>query len=296
MSAGPGGGCGRGTAACGQRPKRKRRARLVAAPAAVLLLLAGCTGGDRPAPRLILAATYTLEDSGVLDTLTAAFRAAYPGHDLQVVLGGSGEVLQMGQRGDVDVLLTHAPADEEAFVRNGWGMDRHLVMHNDFVLLGPPSDPARAGTAVSVADAFGRIRDARAPFVSRGDDSGTHKKERQIWASIEVVPDWPDYVEAGVGMADALRLAAQRGAYILADRATFMNLRHELGIDVVFEGDPVLRNQYSVMLVRSPRDTAGASAFVEWITSPAARALIGSYGRARFGAQVFFPDSADSMQ
>lgn len=258
-----------------------------------VLLLAGCAGRDRPQPRLVLGATYTLDDSGLLDTLTAAFRAAYPEHDLQVVLGGSGEVLQMGRRGDVDILLTHAPAEEAAFVREGWGMDRHLVMHGDFVLLGPPADPAAAGSAGTAGAAFRRLRDARAPFVSRGDDSGTHRKELQVWAALGISPDWPGYVEAGVGMADALRLAAQRGAYILSDRATFMNLRHELGIDIVVEGDSVLRTEYSVMLVKSPQDTAGATAFVEWLTSPAARALIAGYGRERFGLQVFFPDSAN---
>jgi len=257
------------------------------------LLLAACGQRAQPSPRLILGATHTLDDSGLLDTLVLAFRAAHPEQDLQVMLGGSGEVLELGRRGDVDVLLTHAPADEEAFVREGWGMDRHSVMHNDFVLLGPASDPAAAGMAATVGDAFRRLAAARAPFVSRGDDSGTHQKERQIWRSIGVSPDWPGYLEAGVGMADALRLAGERGAYVLTDRATFMSLRRELPIGVVFEGDPILRNQYSVMVVRNPREPAGATAFIEWITSPGARALIANYGRERFGAQVFLPDSAD---
>jgi len=264
--------------------------------ALVGVLLVGCGPREQPAPRLILGATHTLDDAGILDTLVLAFRAAHPEQDLQVVLGGSGELLELGRRGDVDVLLTHAPADEEAFVREGWGMDRHSVMHNDFVLLGPPSDPASTGSAATVGEAFRRLAAARAPFVSRGDDSGTHKKELQIWQSIGLVPDWPDYVEAGVGMADALRLAAERGSYILADRATYTSLRRELPIDVVFEGDPVLRNQYSVMVVRNPRDPPGATAFIEWITSPEARALIANYGRERFGTQVFMPDSADPAQ
>jgi tungstate transport system substrate-binding protein len=203
-------------------------------------------------------------------------------------------VLALGRRGDADVLLTHAPADEEEFVRAGYGMDRHRVMHNDFVLLGPPADPAGAASAESAAEALARIRAAGAGFVSRGDDSGTHKKERQLWAALGVTPDWPDYVEAGVGMADAMRLAAQRGAYILADRATYLNLRHELGFGIVHEGDPSLLNQYSVMVISNPRNPAGAGALVEWITGPEARRLIGEYGRARHGgARSFWPDSAD---
>jgi len=259
----------------------------------LLLALGACRSAEAPQPRLILAATHTLEDSGILDSLTAAFRKAHPEHDLQVVLAGSGEVLALGQRGDADVLLTHAPDDEEAFVRAGYGMDRHLVMHNDFLLLGPPADPAGAASAATAAEALGRVRAAGAMFVSRGDDSGTHKKERQLWAALGQTPDWPDYVEAGVGMADAMRLAAQRGAYILADRATYLNLQRELGFGIIHEGDPVLFNQYSVMVIRNPRNPAGASALVEWITSPEARALIGSYGRERFGMRAFLPDSAD---
>jgi tungstate transport system substrate-binding protein len=259
-----------------------------------LTAVAGCGSDNGDSKPLILAATHTLEDSGLLDTLTAAFRASHPGQDLQVVLGGSGEVLLLGRRGDVDVLLTHAPPDEEAFMRRGLGMDRHQVMHNDFVLLGPPADPASVGSAATADEAFRRLRLSGAPFVSRGDDGGTHKKEKRIWEMIGVTPNWSEYVEAGVGMADALRLAAERGAYILSDRATFMNLRRELAIDILFEGDPLLRNQYSVMIVREPRNPEGAAAFVEWITSPQARALIAGYGRERFGQQVFFPDSVDS--
>jgi tungstate transport system substrate-binding protein len=213
-----------------------------------------------------------------------------------VVLGGSGEVLALGRRRDADVLLTHAPQDEESFVSHGHGMDRHSVMHNDFVLLGPASDPYSVGAAASADEAFRRLRLTGAPFVSRGDDSGTHKKEKRIWEMIGVTPDWQHYVEAGVGMADALRLAAEQGYYILSDRATFMNLRQELALGIVFEGDPILHNQYSVMMVREPRNPEGASAFIEWITSPAARTLIANYGLARFGQQVFFPDSADAPQ
>lgn len=268
---------------------------LRAALLAVLPLLGACSSGDSgKGTRLILATTHTLEDSGILDTLTAAFRAAHPEYDLQVVLGGSGEVLALGQRRDADVLLTHAPQDEESFVSHGHGMDRHSVMHNDFVLVGPPADPYAVGAAATADEAFRRLRLTGAPFVSRGDDSGTHKKEKRIWEMIGVTPDWQHYVEAGVGMADALRLAAQQGYYILSDRATFMNLRKELPLDIIFEGDPVLRNQYSVTIVTDANNKEGASAFVEWVTGPEARALIASYGRQRFGRQVFFPDSADA--
>lgn len=262
------------------------RARLLAP--LLLALLACGTGEERP--RLVLATTHTLEDSGVLEAITEAFRAAHPDHPLQVVVSGSGEALQFARRGDADVVLTHAPEAEQRMVRSGWLVDLRPVMHNDFVLLGPADDPAGVREATDAVGAFRLLRDARATFVSRGDDSGTHQKEQALWQRLGTLPQWPGYVEAGVGMADALRLAAARGSYILSDRATWLTLREQLRLELLLDGDSVLVNRYSVARSWRPRNAEGARAFVEWITGADAQRLIAGYGSGRFPQPLFTPD------
>lgn len=253
-------------------------------------LLAACAGGD-DRPRLVLATTHTLEDSGILDTLITAFRSAHPEHALQVVVSGSGEALEFGRRGDADVLLTHAPAAEERLARGGWIVEPQRVMHNDFVLLGPAADPVGVRDARDAVSAFRRLRDARAPFVSRGDDSGTHQKELSLWQRTGIMPQWERYIEAGVGMAEALRLAAARESYILADRATWLTLRDQLRLQLLFEGDSLLLNRYTVSRSWRPRNAEGAHAFAAWITGADAQRLIGDYGRDRFPEALFVPDA-----
>lgn len=255
---------------------------------ALLLLLAPGCARDAP-PRLVLATTHTLEDSGVLDTLVAAFRAAHPEQELHVVVAGSGEVLQYGRSGDADVLLTHAPEAEAELLRAGWIEHRRPVMYNDFVVLGPAADPARVRGSTDAVTAFRRLRDARAPFVSRGDDSGTHRKERSLWFATGIVPDWSGYVEAGVGMAEALRLASARGAYILSDRATWMHLQRELSLALLLEDPAALLNQYSVSRAGRARNAAGADIFADWVTGPEAQRLIARYGKAHDGRPLFSP-------
>lgn len=260
------------------------------------LLLTGCLGSDGQPDRLLLGTTHTVEDSGLLDSLLLAFRTAHPEQDIQVVVAGTGEVLQLGSRGDVDVLMTHAPEAEQSAVRTGWLTDRRAVMHNYFLLLGPPQDPLDIRGTVDARSAFSRMRDARAAFVSRGDDSGTHKKELELWRAVGVFPpDWQGYLEAGAGMADALRLASQRQAYILSDRATFLNLRPELQLEIVLAGDSVLLNEYSVLRSVRGANHAGAELFAAWLTAPQAQSMIGSYGVSRFGEALFVSDAvADS--
>ena len=265
---------------------RIRRLMFLIVPA---LLFAGC-GRDAQTSKLRLATTHTLEDSGLLDSLTAAFRTAHPEYDLQVVVAGSGEALAIGRQGDVDVLLTHAPELERAFVASEYAVSRAPVMHNDFIVAGPATDPAGVRGATDARDAFRRIHAAKQPFVSRGDNSGTHEKELSLWKAAGLETDSLPYSEAGVGMADALRIAAQRQAYILSDVATFIALRDELQLQQLYRGDPIMRNVYSVIVTKNGVNRDGANAFAAWVTSEAARNLIAAYGSQRFGEPLFLPD------
>lgn len=252
------------------------------------LLLTAC--GDRtPAQRVVLGTTHTVEDSGLLQVLVDAFETEHPDTRLATVVAGSGEILEYGRRGDVDVLLTHSPEDEQAFLAGGHGEARLAVMSNRFVLVGPAEDPADAVGADDAGEALRRIEQAGAPFISRGDDSGTHRRERALWAHAQRIPSWPGYAEAGVGMAETLRLAAQRNAYTLADRATFEALRAELGMRIVQREGDRLENSYSVIIVTRAAAPEGARRFANWVRSPAAAALIEGFGRDADGAPLFTP-------
>ncbi|HSJ09683.1 MAG TPA: substrate-binding domain-containing protein [Longimicrobiales bacterium] len=264
--------------------------RAVLALLLALVTLACEAGGERR--RLVLGSTHTLDDSGMLEVIADAFSAAHPRYSLSVVVAGSGEVLAMATNGDLDVLLTHSPDDEAAFIASGRGIARHAVMYNDFVLLGPLADPARADSAADAADALHRIQQQAAPFISRGDDSGTHRKELELWAAAGTVPEWDGYVQAGTGMADALRLADQRAAYTLTDRATWEVLRDGLpALRIVHEDDPRLHNQYSVITVEGAAEVDGARAFADWIRGPAAQDLINGFGADRAGRPLFNPNA-----
>jgi tungstate transport system substrate-binding protein len=260
---------------------------------ALAIVLAACgRAPDRPEPgRVLLVATHTIEDSGLLDSLLVHFRAAEPDYALQLTVASTGEALEMGRRGDVDVLFTHSPPDEEAFVADGHGVDRREVMYNDFVLLGPPSDPGGARDVDDVARAFAAVAASGVGFVSRADDSGTYLKERAIWsdAGVQPAPSW--YMEAGVGMADALHLASERGAYILSDRGTWLFTRSTLDLDIMSEGDPRLLNQYSVTRVTNAHNAEGARRFIEWITGADGQTVIGRYGRDITGEPLFVPNA-----
>lgn len=270
------------------------RALVLAASAA--LLLAACGAGDRPtSPPLTLGATTTLEDSGLLSALITAFREAHPDVHVRTVTGGTGEILALGRRGDLDVVLTHDPAAESTFVAEGYGVDPRPVMWNDFVIAGPGSDPAGLRGMRDAAAAFAAIARARATIVSRGDESGTHRKELFLWREAGLgVPNaavdrW--YLEAGVGMGDALRLASARRAYILTDRATFRVLRPELDLEILVEGDPRLVNRYAATRIRGASQAEAANVFVEWLTSPEGLRVVREFGRDRYGEPLFFVDA-----
>ena len=265
------------------------------AAAIVLLLGAGC--GD--ANDVILATTTSTRDSLLLDTLVPAFEEA-TGYHVKIIAVGSGAAMAMGRQGDVDVLLVHAPKAEEAFVAEGYGVNRRLVMHNDFVILGPADDPAGVRGVSNAPRALLAIAQTDAPFISRGDDSGTHQLERSLWEGLTFDPageGW--YSEAGSGMAATLQVANQRNAYTISDRATYLAQLDVLDLEVLYEGDPRLLNVYHVMQVNPERfggvNAAGAEAFVEFLVSEEAQALIAGFGVERFGAPLFVPD-ADKLE
>jgi tungstate transport system substrate-binding protein len=253
------------------------------------LALAGCT--RTAAPALTLATTTSTQDSGLLDVLLPAF-SAQTGIEVKAVAVGTGQALELGRRGDADVLLVHDPAGEQQFMDEGHGELRRPVFYNDFVLAGAPGDPAKVKGATSVSEAFGRIAGRPAPFVSRADDSGTHKKELAIWkkAGLDPTGDW--HVRAGAGMAQVLRMASEKHAYTLADRGTFLALQKELDLIVLSEGDPLLKNQYSVIVVSSATHPHvrqhAARQFADFLTSAEGRQIIGTFGRDRFGEPLFF--------
>ena len=252
----------------------------------ILVLLGGCAPGAASGEVIVLASTTSTQDSGLLDVLTAEFEKAHPGHAVKVVAVGSGEALDLGRRGDADVLLAHSPKDEAKFIAQGHGVSRTTIMKNNFVIAGPRGDPssiAKIGDAVS---AFREIAGSGARFISRGDESGTHRRELSLWeeAAIALKGDW--YFEAGSGMAETLVIAAEKGAYILTDTATLRATQSPLAI--LLSGDDTLINPYSVIPVVATR-SRGAPVLAQWLVSPQARSVIGAFGKDRFGSSLFEP-------
>jgi tungstate transport system substrate-binding protein len=253
------------------------------------ILAAGCSPGQPGT--LTLATTTSTQDSGLLDVLVPRFRAQ-TGLEVKVVAVGTGQALELGRRGDADVLLVHDPAAEQRFMDEGFGADRREVMHNDFVLVGPPADPVGVKGQASAAGAFARIARSGSPFVSRGDESGTHQKEKAVWRQAGVEPrgDW--YLSAGAGMGQVLRLASEKHAYTLSDRGTFLALRQGLDLAVLAEGDPLLVNPYHVIVVNSAKHPhvhrREAEQFADFLLSAEGQGLIADFGKDRFGQPLFF--------
>ena len=231
-------------------------------------------------PSVRLATTTSTENSGLLKYLLPRFTEA-TGYPVHVLATGTGKALRMGQDGDVDLVLVHAPEAEQAFMDAGHGVERAAVMYNDFVLVGPAADPAGIAGAKDAQQALERIRVSGSLFVSRGDDSGTHKKELELWQAAGLTHDWPGYREAGQGMGKVLQMAAELDAYTLADRGTWLAMRKGLPLKVLSEGDARLLNPYSVILVNPEKypdiNLAGAKALHDWLISGPGQALIGSF-------------------
>ncbi len=227
-----------------------------------------------------------------MDVLVPAFERTEPAFRLQVIAVGSGEAFALGRRGDADLLITHAPDDEAEFVRRGFGEESTTIMSSHFVIVGPAADPARVRAAMSVEDALRRVAGAAAPFLTRGDSSGTHRQEMALWRQAGLSP-WRDgaawYRESGVGMAELLRVAGERAAYTLSDRGTFLVVGETTGLTILYDdASESLYNPYAATIVKDARQKEGARAFYEWLRGPG-QAVIGTYGQERFGRPLFEP-------
>jgi tungstate transport system substrate-binding protein len=244
---------------------------------------------------LILATTTSTQDSGLLDVLIPVFEKK-TGYFVKTIAVGSGQAMAMGQKGEADVMLVHSPDAEKKFVTDGFGLNRLIVMHNDYIVIGPPADPAAIKGATSTVEAFKKIAAAGSLFMSRGDNSGTHAKEMGIWKAAGIKPEgqkW--YQQTGLGMGQTLNVAAEKKGYTLADRGTWLSLQQKLGLPILKEGDPILLNVYHVIAVNPAKwpkvNADGAKAFSDFMLSADTQGIIKTFGVEKYGGALFFPDA-----
>jgi len=244
---------------------------------------------------IVVQSTTSTQNSGLFDHILPMFTKK-TGIDVRVVAVGTGQALKNAENGDGDVVLVHSKPDEDKFVADGWGVKRHSVMYNDFVIVGPTDDPAKIAGTKNVADALKKIAKAEAPFASRGDDSGTHKEELRLWQDANIDPkpssgEW--YLETGSGMGATLNTAMGRKAYTLTDRGTWLSFNKKDDFKILVEGDPKLFNQYGVILVNPAKHkrvkAKEGQAFIDWLISREGQAAISSYKID--GEQLFFPNA-----
>jgi tungstate transport system substrate-binding protein len=261
----------------------------------ILLCLVSCVTPPTSTSDLLLVSTTSTQDSGLLDVLLPAFEAQ-SGYRVRLIATGSGQALKIAEQGNADVILLHSPAAEKEFMASGYGLDRRLVMHNDFVIVGPADDPASVHTRTSAADAVKAIFDSASAFVSRGDDSGTHVKELALWQVAGFDPlRQPWYIETGQGQGITLSVASEKQAYAITDRGTFLAYQANVDLVILFQGDPILLNVYHIITVNPEKwpdvNLKGAQAFAYFVTSPAGQQIIREFGVDKFGQPLFFPDA-----
>jgi tungstate transport system substrate-binding protein len=258
----------------------------------VLLPSATIYGADSASRNVILSTTTSTQDSGLLDVLVPLFEKQ-TGYMVKTVSVGTGQALVLAAKGDADVALVHAPSLEKKYVADGKLLNRRLVMYNDFVIIGPKDDPAKVRAAKTSAGALKAIEQARAAFVSRGDNSGTHTLEKSLWKSAGIEPKGSWYIEAGQGMGATLGIANERNAYTITDRGTLLALRKRVSLPVLIEGDRALLNIYSVLEVNpanGPRiNSAGGKAFADFMVAPQTQEAIKKFGVEKFGQPLFVP-------
>jgi tungstate transport system substrate-binding protein len=261
----------------------------------VVLICLVISGAAQENKNIILATTTSTQDSGLLDTLLPVFEKD-AGYIVKTISVGSGQALKMGEKGEADVLLVHSPDAEKKLVEQGYAVNRRLVMHNDFIIVGPSNDPAGIKGIKSVKDAFKKIAEANALFFSRGDNSGTNALELKLWKAIGLNTEGQQwYQQTGLGMGQTLNVSAEKKAYTITDRGTYLSLKKTLGLDVLVEGDALLLNVYHVMEVNAAKwpkvNTTGGKAFADFIVSKKAQDIIKTFGIEKFGAALFFPDA-----
>jgi tungstate transport system substrate-binding protein len=250
----------------------------------------GTAKATTPSGRMILATTTSTRDTGLLDTLVPAFERS-GSCSVKTVAVGSGQAVDLGARGQADVLLVHSPDAEQTFMTQGHGASRLAVMHNDFVLVGPQADPARAARAGGIEPAPEAIARTKSTFASRADDSGTNAKELMLWKQAGLTPSGSWYIKTGQGMGPTLTIASQKRAYTLSDRGTFLATKN-LDSKVLVQGGQALQNPYHVIVVRHSGTNVGcAQAFSRWITSAPTQRVIGAFGKSRYGQALFHPDA-----
>ena len=260
------------------------------------LLCSLLTGGAFAQQKnIILSTTTSTQDSGLLDVLIPIFEKK-TGYFVKTIAVGSGQAMAMGRKGEADVLLVHSPAAEKKFVAEGYGVNRRIIMHNDFVVVGPPEDPAKIKGTKGAVEAFKKIAAAGSLFLSRGDKSGTHSKELAIWKAAGMKPEgqkW--YQQTGLGMGQTLNVASEKKGYTLADRGTYLALKKRLGLDILTEGDAILLNVYHVIEVTPAKwpkvNGAGARAFADFMVAQETQGIIKTFGVEKFGSPLFFPDA-----
>jgi tungstate transport system substrate-binding protein len=273
--------------------KKVLGATLVAALFLIGMSLPACAA---PAQKnLILATTTSTQDSGLLDVLIPVFEKK-AGYFVKTIAVGSGQAMTMGQKGEADVLLVHSPDAEKKFMAEGNGVNRLIVMHNDFIVIGPSADPAAIKGAASTVEAFKKIASAGSIFLSRGDNSGTHAKEQGIWKAAGIKPEgqkW--YQQTGLGMGQTLNVAAEKRGYTIADRGTWLSMQQKLGLPILKEGDPILLNVYHVIQVNPAKwpkvNADGAKAFSDFMLSAETQGIVKTFGVEKYGGALFFPDA-----
>ena len=269
--------------------------------AALIVVFGGTSVFAAPKQKnIILATTTSTQDSGLLDVLVPIFEKQ-TGYFVKTIAVGSGQAMKMGEKGEADVMLVHSPDAEKKFIADGFGVNRQLIMHNDFIIVGPGTDPAKVKGVKSSAEAMKMIAKTESLFLSRGDNSGTHAKEKTLWKKAEVTPagqKW--YQETGLGMGQTLNVAAEKKGYTLADRGTYLALKKNLGLDILVEGDAALLNIYHVIEVNStkwPKANAdGAKAFAAFMVSKNTQDIIKTFGVDKFGSPLFFPDAGKKVE
>jgi tungstate transport system substrate-binding protein len=272
----------------------------------IAVLLAFCAlnadaAGKKPEQKnIILATTTSTQDSGLLDVLIPIFEKK-TGYFVKTIAVGSGQAMAMGRKGEADVMLVHSPDAEKKFVEEGYGINRRLIMHNDFIIVGTADDPAKVKGIKASAQALKKIAAAGALFVSRGDNSGTHAKEKVLWKQAEITPagqKW--YQETGLGMGQTLNVAAEKKGYTLTDRGTYLALKKNIPLEILVEGDAILLNIYHVMEVNSAKwpkvNAAGAKVFADFMVSKQVQEIIGKFGVDKFGSPLFFPDAGKKVE